>query len=172
MTAVREALSILGWSGFAVVPARVLGRRQLVACALDEDEHDTRVAEGRLPVADPLQFRCVAHGDPGFLTRRPPVRIAGAIAVRKGWRSARANLGGFTAFGPRVAVLPGAEARRRGVAAEAIVAGFGVIADDPDGLRLIHHPDTRPPASRTWAHRLVEEVLYDTVLTASRSSTP
>lgn len=162
----REALAMVGWGNYDLVDAEVLGTRQLVACTLDESEHHARVADGRPPVVDPFLFRCVAHEDPAFVTRRSPVHVAGAVAVRRCWTSARRNLGGFRAFGARVAVLPPREARRPGVATEAIVTGFGVLARDADQSRLVHHPDVRAVSDRTWVHRLVEEALYDALVTA------
>src|SRR5580704_15655016 len=78
-----RALPVLGWDGFNLVEARAWSTRRLVACALDPVEHRRRQAEKLLPVADPLLLRCVAAEDPEFMLARPPVQIAGAIAVRR-----------------------------------------------------------------------------------------
>lgn len=101
----RQVLPLLGWDGQVVVEARAWSERCLVACALDTEEHARRAAPGLLPVTEPLVLRCALACDPRFRDTGPPVRIAGAIAVRGTWRAAVANLGGFTAFGSVVAVL-------------------------------------------------------------------
>jgi hypothetical protein len=164
---VAEACTLLGWSGRAV-DVMVLGTRLTVAATTNPAEHADRLADRLFPMADPLLLKCFAHSDPGFLTRRSPVRIDGAIAVRRRWSSARSTLGTFTAFGSRVAVLPVDEARRTNVAAEAIVGGCGIIAELGDGgLEIVQHPDPRTPQSHSWIHRLVEEVVYDAVLAGS-----
>ncbi len=170
--ATADVLGVLGWGSEYVVEAATLGAHRLVACALDTTEHQARLGRGQLPTADPFLLGCVAHCDPEFLTRPSPVRIDGAVAVRRRWDAARRNLAGFTAFGPRAAVLPGREARGSRVAVEAVVAGFGVVAVDGDGLRLVHPPDVRPPAHRDWVNRLVEEVIYDAVLAARGATAP
>jgi hypothetical protein len=164
-----QVLPLLGWDGNLVVDARAWSTRRLVVCALDQTEHARRTANGLLPITDPFLLRCVGASNPGFMTARPPVRIAGAIAVRNRWSTAVANLGGFTAFGAVAAVLPARQADRLDVAADAAVAGFGVIAQHEDGRqRLVHYPDLRPRVrTRTWVHRLVEEIVYDALLAAT-----
>ena len=97
-SSVSEACTLLGWSD-RIVDVTVLGTRLTVAAAIDQAEHADRLADGLYPVADPLLLKCVLHSDPGFATRRSPVRIDGAIAVRRRWSSARSALGTFTAFG-------------------------------------------------------------------------
>jgi hypothetical protein len=161
-------LPVLGWTGHMVIEARAWSARRLVVCRLNESEHQKREAEGRPPVADPLLLRCVAAEDPGFMHAPSPVEIAGAIAVRKKWPSAVTNLGGFSAFGALAAVLPPAEADRLDVAAGALVEGIGVVACDGDGqVRLVHHPGSAPrTGTRTWVHRLIEEIVYDALLRA------
>lgn len=162
-----QVLPLLGWSGHVVVGATAWSTRRFVACTLDQAEHRRRVAEGFPPVTDPLVLRCAGACDPGFLAASPPVRIAGAISVRSTWRSAVANLGGFSAFGSVVAVLPPGQASRLDVAVEAAVEGFGVIAWNRGGHpQLVHHPARAQAAARTWVHRLVEEIVYNEVLQA------
>jgi hypothetical protein len=162
-----EACALLNWSGL-LVDVTVLGTRLTIAAETDQAEHADRLAGRLFPVADPLLMKCVAHSDPAFLARRSPVRIDGAIAVRRRWSSARSTLGTFTAFGGRVAVLPVDEARRTNVAVEAIVGGCGIIAERSDGdLEIVQHPGARTPQSRSWVHRLVEEIVYDAVLAGS-----
>ena len=160
-----RALSVLGWDGFSLVEARAWSTRRLIVCALDPAEHRHRQAEKLLPVADPLLLRCVAAEDPGFMLARPPVRIAGAIAVRRTWKSAITNLAGFAAFGSLAAVLPSASADRIDVATEAPIQGVGVVAAEQNGtVRLVHHVSAHTIAKRTWVHRLIEEIVYDALL--------
>jgi hypothetical protein len=160
-----QALQLLGWTGHLVVQAPVLGEPRLVACTWDQAAHDRRAAAGLLPVTDPLLLRC-ALADPRFRAAPVPAAIAGAIAMRRTWPAAVGNLAGFAAFGPLIAVLPGRQAARLDVAAEASVQGIGVIGYDDDGqARLIHHPDLRSCGSRdTWVHRLAAEIIYDAAL--------
>lgn len=138
----------------------------MVACTLNEAEHQRRSAVGLLPIADPIMLRCVLASDAGFRDAPQPVTIVGAIAARRTWDGATANLGGFSGFGALVAVLPPEEAGRPRVEIEAAVEGYGVVAwDGQDQVWLVHHPDTRPrTAGRTWVHRLVEEILYNSLI--------
>ncbi len=85
------------------------------------------------------------------------------MAVGGSWRSARTNLAGFAAFSARVAVLPARIAYRDAVRAEAIYHGFGLVTDE-EPHEVIQAPDTNVDAGRTWVHRLVEEIVYDAVL--------
>ncbi|MEW1838540.1 hypothetical protein AB0392_11350 [Nonomuraea angiospora] len=157
-------LAALGWQDSQMVTARALSRPRLVLCELDEPEHARRQEAGLPPTADALLLHCRAHVDPSFLERPSPVRIRGAVAARASWRSARANLAEFGVFGARVAVLPAKVARRDAVRAEAIYHGFGlVLAEKPH--EVIQPPDTCVSTKRTWVHRLVEEIVYDAVLT-------
>jgi hypothetical protein len=159
-----EVGALLGWSGWPT-QACVLGTPPLtVFMALDEREHQRRVIDGLSPVADPIMLRCVANQNPGFMTRPAPIRVDGAVVSRRRWTSARSALGGFVAFGPGLALLPASEACRLSVATNAIFAGFGVAAEQASGVEIVHQPDTRPVARRTWVHRLVEEILYSAFL--------
>jgi hypothetical protein len=160
---------LLGWPGHLMVQAPVLGEPRLVACTWDQAAHDQRAAAGLLPVTDPFLLRC-ALADPRFRAAPVPARITGAIAMRRTWPAAVGNLAGFAAFGPLIAVLPGRQATRLDVAAEASMQGIGVIGYDDSGqARLIHHPDLRPRSSReTWVHRLAAEIIYDAALAARR----
>jgi hypothetical protein len=167
---ISEACELLGWSGRAV-DVTVLGTQLTVVGAVDEAERANRLADKIFPAADPLLLKCVAHGDPDFLTRSSPVKVDGVVAIRQRWSSARSTLGIFTAFGSRVAVLPTVEARRTSVAVEAIVGGCGVIAKPEYGnLEVVQRPDPQSPQIRTWIHRLVEEVLYDAFLADSTAA--
>lgn len=157
------ALAGLGWQGCQVVTVRALATSRVLVCELDEPEHARRQESGLLPVADALLLRCRAHVDPSFLTRPSPVRICGAVAVRASWKSARANLASFAAFGARVAVLPTKVAHQDAVRADAIYYGFGLVAAEHP-QEMIQAPDTSARGKRTWVHRLVEELVYDAVL--------
>lgn len=156
-------LAALGWLACQVVTARALSTPRVVLCELDEHEHARRQGAGLPPTADALLLHCRAHVDPSFLERPSPVRIHGAVAARASWRSARANLAEFGAFGARIAVLPAEVARRDAVRAEAIYHGFGLVtAEEPH--EVIQPPDTCVSVTRTWVHRLVEEIVYDALL--------
>ncbi|MEV0229320.1 hypothetical protein [Nonomuraea sp. NPDC050786] len=156
-------LAALGWQGCQVVTARALSTPRVVLCELDEREHARRQESGLPPTADALLLRCRVAVDPAFLERPSPVRIRGAVAARASWRSARANLAEFGAFGARVAVLPARVARQDAVRAEAIYHGFGLVTVEKPH-EVIQSPDTYVSTKRTWVHRLVEEIVYDAVL--------
>ncbi|NJP98434.1 hypothetical protein HCN51_54970 [Nonomuraea sp. FMUSA5-5] len=159
-----QVLEVLGWQGRSVLQTKALSSWRWVACELDEAEHEARLREGLPPAADAFLLRCVAHRYPDFLSRPAPVRIEGAIAPRRTWAAAKNNLGGFVAFGERVALVPTAVARSVPVAVDAAYYGFGVVAlEEP--YRLVHLPEPVAVAQeRTWVRRLVEEVVYDAVL--------
>ncbi len=168
-----RALPLLGWDGLGIVEARAWSARRLVVCALDPAEHRRRQTESMLPAADPFLLRCLAAQDPRFVLAPPPVRIVGAIAVRRTWKAAIANLAGFAAFGALAAVLPAGAADRLEVAAEAPVHGIGVIAADPAGtVRLIHRAGAHTADARTWVHRLIEEIVYDALLAPAGGPDP
>jgi hypothetical protein len=169
---------LLGWSQH-VVQAEVLDLLIHVAGQLDLAEHHHRTSQGWPPAADPLLLQCLLAEEPGFAARPAPVRVDGALAGARRWQTALRPLGGFVAFGPRVAVVPADQARSSRLAMVALVHGFGVVAHHPadaetrgseehasgrDRLEVVHAPDRRPPRHRTWLHRLVEESLYDAFL--------
>ncbi|WP_143734286.1 hypothetical protein [Microbispora rosea] len=150
-----------------MVTVRALSTWRVVVCELNEAEHTLRQEIGLVPAADTLLLHCRAHVDPSFLTRPSPVRIRGAIAARASWRSVMTNLAEFAAFGARVGVLPAKVARRDAVQVEAMYYGFGLVtAEEP--YEMIQAPDTFVGAGlgpgRTWVHRLVEEIVYDAIL--------
>jgi len=159
-------LPLLGWDGKTLVEARAWSATRMVACSLNETEHQRRSAVGPPPVADPVMLRCALSSDPSFRDAPRPVAIAGAIAVRRTWEGATANLGGFSGFGALVAVLPPREAMKPIVELEAAVEGYGVVAwDGQDQARLVYSPDLRKRTSgRTWVHWLVEEITYDALI--------
>ena len=159
-------LPMLGWAGQTAVEARAWSTTRIVVCSLDTAGHLRRSGAGHLPITDPLLLRCALSADSGFRHARPPVRIFGAIAVRRTWQGATANLGGFSAFGSRVAVLPQEEAVRPDVGLEAALEGYGVIALDVEQRAwVVHHPGKRQrTGAGTWVHRLVEEIIYSALL--------
>ena len=168
-----RTLPLLGWDGLGIVEARAWSTRRLVVCVLDPAEHRRRQAEGMFPAADPFLLRSLAAQDPRFVLAPPPVRIVGAIAVRRTWKAAIANLAGFAAFGALAAVVPAGAADRLDVAAEAPVHGIGVIAADAAGtVRLVHRAGVHTAAARTWVHRLIEEIVYDALLTPASAPDP
>lgn len=165
-----NVLAALGWEDRLTVHAVALGTRRLVVCELDENEHEARCRDELPPATDPLLLHCLTASRPGFLGRPAPVHIYGTIAIRKTWRSALNHLAGFAPFGAQVAVVPEVVARRLPVALDALYHGFGVIAlERPDWL--VHSPDLRRDQIRTWIDRLVEEVVYDSVLRQAPAAT-
>lgn len=154
------AIRTLGWEAGLAVELDVLGARLVVCATLVGEEIERRTAEQLGPVADPWLFRCHADLDQGFLSRPSPVEILGALVSRKGWTSAREAVCTFTAFGPRVAVLP-PKACRPAVLTEALVTGIGIVRWDGFSAALLAAPGPSPVGHRTHVHRLVEETVWD-----------
>lgn len=94
------------------------------------------------------------------------MRVRGFVAVRRTWRAGAYAIGTMTAFGPRVVVLPPGTATSDEVMVEAIVCGMGVISRDASGWRLVQPPKPRTSDRSTWAHRWVEEQIYEAFLAA------
>ncbi|GAA1526479.1 hypothetical protein GCM10009678_04930 [Actinomadura kijaniata] len=188
----EHAAALLGWAA-SPVEVDVLGCRLWVAARLTEaGQH--RLRNGQAAVTDPMTLRFVLATDTDFAAASAPVQIDGALSARRTWHGALTPLGGFVAFGPRVAIVPPAQARSSHLTMLALVEGFGVIAHYPavdplaspiprpcgghgwseDGsggdLQLVHPPDRRATGRGTWVHRLVEEHLFQAVLDARSSS--
>jgi hypothetical protein len=164
-----QAVAALGWRAECLLDVEVLGARLVVAATPDRAELAARDADRLGPLADPWLFRVRADDDPELLTRPAPVRIAGALAVRRSWPAARAAAGTFTAFGPRAVLLP-RRAVTRAALTEAAVIGIGVLTADDATLLLPAGPP--PPVPRSHVHRLVEELVYASYLERPEASEP
>jgi hypothetical protein len=152
----------LGWHDGQAVGLTLLGAKLTVCVVPVREEIERRSAEQLPPMVDPWLFRCHADMDPGFLSRPAPVRLLGALALRKTWASARGAASTFTAFGPRAVVLP-PQACLPTVLTEATVTGMGVVRWDGRSAVLLATPRQPPTAPRTHVHRLVEEIVWDAV---------
>jgi hypothetical protein len=154
------AIRAVGWDVGLAVELELFGVRLIVCAVLVRDEIARRNAEQLGPVTDPWLLRCHADLDQGFLSRPTPVEIVGALASRRGWAAAREAACTFTAFGPRVAVLP-PKACRPAVLMEALVTGIGIVCWDGCTASVLAAPGSPPTGLRTHVHRLVEEIVWD-----------
>lgn len=164
---VDRYVSAVGWDGAQVVDVEVLGTALVVAAIPVAEEVARRRADGIPPVADPWLLRCWGDRDESLISRPSPVRLVGALAIRRQWRTARSAASIFTAFGPRVAAVP---ADQCGAAAliEAAVTGLGIVVSDGAEISVVASPaspDDR--GERTFVHRVVEEAVWDALCRAS-----
>ncbi|MQY07248.1 hypothetical protein [Actinomadura macrotermitis] len=188
----EHAAALLGWPGI-LAEVDLLGCHLWVAARLTEAGQSRLQGEQR-PVTDPLSLRFALATDTAFAKASAPVQIDGALSARRTWRGALAPLGGFVAFGARMAIVPPSQARSSHLQMLALVEGFGVIAHHPqpdppasqthdgqgngwtrDGsggwLQLVHPPDQRPTGRATWVHRLVEEQIFQALLVSQQTVT-
>jgi hypothetical protein len=156
---VFAALDALAWPADSLLDVEILGARLAVAFSFNATEIARREAEQLWPQSDPRVLRCVIDLDPGFATRPSPVRLVGALAARRTWRTASEAATVFTAFGPRAAVLPPEQCTRTPLL-EASVLGVGVVSWDGTQARCLVPVGARPAARRTFVHRLVEETVW------------
>jgi hypothetical protein len=165
----HQVADLLQWTGTVIPELDLLGDRVGVVASLNRSEHERRKITGVGALTDPWLLELQegpCQGRPARW-RASPVSIAGVLAFRKTWPPALTAAAGFAAFCSRAVVLPPRQAFNRRLWLEVAVRGVGIVARDTGGLAMVQPPALGPVvgSQRSLVHRLVEETVYERLIT-------
>lgn len=167
-----RAGEVLGWPGVVLPQMTLLGRKVMVCAELVPEAHAERLCLGCGPVADRVAVS--TWGWPEMAGRVPPqaVRIVGAVAVARHWRTALASSVPFARYGHVAMLLPSSAALTRDYLVNCLPRvrrhGVAVLLADPDGevtVDVAGQPGNAP--EQTSLSRWVHEVVYEKLLATS-----
>ncbi len=101
-----SAVRTLGWAGMVLPEMTLLGRRVCLVGELRADVHAERICLGQEPVTDRASVSTWAWPELAGRVPEPAVRIVGAVAAARHWRTGLANAVPFLRFGDAAMVLP------------------------------------------------------------------
>lgn len=132
-----DAAVALGWAGTVLPEATLLGRRVCLVAELLADVHAERICLGQEPVTDRTTVSTWAWPELAGQVPEPAVRIVGAIAVARHWRTGLANAVPFLRYGDAAVVLPTTAVLTHDYLANCLprarAYGVAVLAAEPDG---------------------------------------
>jgi hypothetical protein len=163
---------LLGWRGVVLPQMTLLGRKVVMVAELLPEAHAERLCLGCGPVADRVAVS--TWGWPEMAGKVPPqaVRIVGAFAVARHWRTALASAVPFARYGHVAMLLPSSVALTRDYLANCLPRvrehGVSVLLADPDGeVTLDVAGRTGIAPEQSSLSRWVHEVVYEKMLAAS-----
>ncbi|UVS76360.1 hypothetical protein [Actinokineospora sp. UTMC 2448] len=131
------AAAALGWAGTVLPETILLGRRVCLVAELLPDVHAERICLGQEPVTDRTTVSTWAWPELAGRVPEPAVRIVGAIAVARHWRTGLANAVPFLRYGDAAVVLPTTAVLSHDYLANCLprarAYGVAVLAAEPDG---------------------------------------
>jgi hypothetical protein len=166
-----SAAKALGWQGIVLPEMKLLGRRICLVVQLMPDVHAERICLGQTPEVDRATVATWVW--PEFTGRvpEPAVRIVGALAVTRHWRTGLINAVPFLRYCDAATVLPMSvvltndylvnclpRARQYGVAVVSAAPGPDVDLDLPGR-------GDRAPAGVDGTNRWLNELAYEQILT-------
>lgn len=169
VAAVRE----LGWQGTVLPEMTMLGRKICLVAQLMPDAHAERICLGQEPEADRATVATWVWPELAGKVPEPAVRIVGAVAVARHWRTGLINAVPFLRYCDAAMVLPMSvvitndylvnclpRARAYGVAIASAEPGPSVRLDLPGR-------GDRAPAGVDGTHRWLNELAYGQILEAT-----
>jgi hypothetical protein len=160
----------LGWPGIALPEMRLLGRRVCLVVELMADAHAERICLGQRPVTDRASVATWVWPEFAGIVPAPAVRVVGAIAVARHWRTGLANVVPFLRYGDAAVVLPTSVVLSNDYLFDCLprARAFGValVSAEPDGAVSLDLPGRteRAQAGVDSIHRWISELAYDKVL--------
>ncbi|WP_407924382.1 hypothetical protein [Actinokineospora pegani] len=164
------AATALGWTGTVLPEMTLLGRRVCLVVDLLADVHAERICLGQEPVTDRASVATWAWPELAGRVPEPAVRIVGAIAVARHWRTGLANAVPFLRYSDAAVVLPTSAVLTHDYLANCLprarAFGVAVASAEPDGLVQVDLParTDRADAEADSLYRWVSELAYDQVL--------
>lgn len=163
----------LGWQGIVLPEMKLLGRRISLVAQLMPDAHAERICLGQAPEVDRATVATWVWPEFNGRVPAPAVRIVGAIAVARHWRTGLINAVPFLRFCDAAMVLPMSvvitndylvnclpRARAYGVAIASASPGPEVRMDLPGRA-------DRVAADVDGTHRWLGELAYEQILSAA-----
>ncbi|MGX7823716.1 hypothetical protein ACTG9Q_01345 [Actinokineospora sp. 24-640] len=133
----EDAVAALGWAGTVLPETTLLGRRVCLVAELLADVHAERICLGQEPVTDRASVSTWAWPELAGQVPEPAVRIVGAVAVARHWRTGLANAVPFLRYGDAAVVLPTTAVLTHDYLANCLprarAYGVAVLAAEPDG---------------------------------------
>jgi hypothetical protein len=168
-TAARE----LGWQGVVLPEMKLLGRRINLVAQLMPDAHAERICLGQRPEVDRATVSTWVW--PEFTGRvpEPAVRIVGALAVARHWRTGLVNAVPFLRYCDAAVVLPMSVVITNDYLVNCLprarAYGVGLCSAEPGPeitLDLAVRGD-RAPAGVDGTHRWINELAYEQLLASA-----
>jgi hypothetical protein len=163
----------LGWQGIVLPEMKLLGRRICLVAQLMADAHAERICLGQAPEVDRATVATWVWPELTGRVPAPAVRIVGALAVARHWRTGLINAVPFLRYCDAAMVLPMSvvitndylvnclpRARAYGVAIASAAPGPEVRMDLPGRA-------DRAPADVDGTHRWLNELAYEQILAAA-----
>jgi hypothetical protein len=166
----EAAAKEMGWQGVVLPEMRLLGRRVNLVVELVTEVHAERICLGQMPVTDRASVATWVWPEFAGKVPEPAVRVIGAIAVARHWRTGLANVVPFLRYGDAATVVPTSvvlthdyvmnclpRARAYGIAVVRTETNAEVDLDLPGRAERAH-------AGVDGIHRWIAELAYDKVL--------
>jgi hypothetical protein len=168
-----KAAEELGWSGVVLPEMKLLGRRVCLVVELLTEAHAERICLGQAPVTDRASVATWVWPEFKGMVPEPAVRVVGAIAVARHWRTGLANAVPFLRYGDAAIVLPTSVVLTNDYVANCLprarAYGVAVVRTEPDAEVDLDLPGRaeRAHAGIDGVHRWITELAYDQVLAAA-----
>lgn len=169
------AANELGWSGIVLPEMRLLGRRVCLVVELMTEAHAERICLGQRPVTDRASVATWVWPEFSGKVPEPAVRIVGAIAVARHWRTGLAHAVPFLRYGDAAMVVPTSVVLTNDYVANCLprarAYGVAVVRTEPDAEVELDLPGRgeRAQAGIDGVHRWITELAYDKILATTTS---
>ncbi|RLK60171.1 MULTISPECIES: hypothetical protein [Actinokineospora] len=164
------AAAALGWDGTVLPEMTLHGRRVCLVVDLKADVHAERICLGQEPVTDRASVSTWAWPELNGRVPEPAVRIVGAIAVARHWRTGLANAVPFLRYGDTAMVLPTSAVLTHDYLANCLprsrAYGVAIVSAEPDAKVELDLPGRQDRAypEVDALYRWVSELAYDQIL--------
>jgi hypothetical protein len=160
----------LGWQGVVLPEMRLLGRRVNLVVELVTEVHAERICLGQMPVTDRASVATWVWPEFAGMVPEPAVRVVGAIAVARHWRTGMANVVPFLRYGDAAVVVPTSVVLTHDYVMNCLPRarsyGVAVVRTEPNAEVDMDLPGRaeRGHAGVDGIHRWIAELAYDKVL--------
>lgn len=160
----------LGWQGVVLPEMKLLGRKINLVAQLMPDAHAERICLGQGPEVDRATVSTWAWPEFSGKVPEAAVRIVGALAVTRHWRTGLVNAVPFLRYCDAAMVLPMSVVITNDYLVNCLprarAYGVGVLSAEPGPevtLDLAVRGD-RAPAGVDGTHRWINELAYEQIL--------
>jgi len=163
----------LGWQGIVLPEMKLLGRRISLVAQLMPDAHAERICLGQAPEVDRATVATWVWPEFNGRVPSPAVRIVGALAVARHWRTGLINAVPFLRYCDAAMVLPMSVVITNDYLvnclprARAYGVGIASAAPGPEVRMDLPGRADRAPADVDGTHRWLGELAYEQILAAA-----